>query len=1658
MKAKVKSVVTTFLALCLLLGLLPAAAVPIEAASLTEPITNGGFEAGTEGWTASADGTISAVTDTIEEENTVSEGYYAAQLSSNSNMYIWRRYDVTPNTTYTVSYDFKGALAPANCAVYVYNASAGNTAITNYAKQNSGDTWESVSFNLNIPEGCSKIEIWLRLIGMNGTETATVYYDNLSIVATNDETNTNIAINGGFENGTDGWTATVPANFSIIGEQITTEGNYAAQISASSPMYIYRNYDVTPGTAYKVSFDYKGALSPATCAVYVCNASANNAYISTPAYNNSRTGWESKSFEFTAPEGCSKIQIWLRLIGLNNTTNPNGDIHTVYFDNLSIVETGTTDNIAANGGFENKSDGWTANKATGFTVIGEDGSVKEGTKALRLSHNTDASVTQNGIPMMEETNYVLSYWVKGATDNTKVGAKLMSTDGQTTIYAGESFGNSGIDWEEKTLSFRTAAGISEATLTLEMNGGGTVYFDNVTLESPSLKHESYTILGNGNFNAGKICWGPYYSGGIFEVVEDTTSPENSPVAKVAGTATTSAALTQTVPTVAGGNYTLTFAAKSPDFQTGSVTLEFLDENQTKLAENGRIDPSFTPVSNEWQYYTINFTVPEGTSNLRLTIRYPELGAGTLYLDDIYLEGPLTDGQQKEANGTPVDEVEEKAPVAGQSNIIFNGSYETLNASSGTPEGIDATANAQWGTEVNLVTGGARDGSNCIRIIHDGVPNANGSIPAKGYRHVVDQEDGLVPGATYQLTYWYKSNSNQLVFKIEQHNDDITFPDSEHTYVQSVAQTRSVVWKKGEMTFTVPYVTEFLEIFVRNYGLGTTYVDDIQLVMVEEPKFAESVTTDRVFYYEDTLSGTATANLYQTMATGEYTASFKLLNAATGEVLQNSGEQQIAFTDGKATWQYDLSTLAKNTKYTVEATVTKTDGRVEMVTQNIYRYDRPTYISEEGYYTIDGTNPYTIQMGYHFFKISVGYPEAAAALGITAVQAPYSTDLDYLQNYLDTCGAAGLKVGIPLYAKKKPAAAPENLATTIAIVDRFKDHPALLGWMVQDEPFGDSKDKDHRNTELLLEESYRIIRERDEKHPIILCECEIDKYSVTVKYCDMLFVDPYPDYKYSFLSYAGDTGKIAVEAATPDNKPVINVLQTFTWNQGSKPQTGEVRHMMYQAYLNEQAGIGFFTYPAEFEGDVGRYENLADPVCPWNAEIKSFNASERAIVEKHFVANASPAFASYKDEKIQYESWMDGEKMYIALLNRTKDEQTVSMALLSRDGTMRVTGEATVLAGSDTIVPTITDDEVTLNLTGSEALLICLNNAQLVPVSTPVMVTYDLNGKEGTAPEAVDTMSGEKITAPEDPVCEGYLFDGWYLENTCTTKWDFSNNTVSVDMTLYAKWTENVEYKLGSKDEGGIKLNAAQVQEVSIEGIGELAAGEDYTYDPERGVLRFTEAFLEEKNNGGLEPGEYIVTLTYDNTTTRVMLKIEAEHLSIFADKSDLNFQKGDETGAKLYCSGVFARFRGIKKDGAEVSAEYYIVEKGSTVITFTKAYMESLSEGEHTFELVFRDGSIPAKVVITAAEENMNSGNATGTDTPSDSKEPSGSGEPADSDAEDTSAEKNTETSVDASKSEAVGSAATETGDSTQPVLWLVLAMLATIAGVVILTDKRNRR
>lgn len=90
------------------------------------------------------------------------------------------------------------------------------------------------------------------------------------------------------------------------------------------------------------------------------------------------------------------------------------------------------------------------------------------------------------------------------------------------------------------------------------------------------------------------------------------------------------------------------------------------------------------------------------------------------------------------------------------------------------------------------------------------------------------------------------------------------------------------------------------------------------------------------------------------------------------------------------------------------------------------------------------------------------------------------------------------------------------------------------------------------------------------------------------------------------------------------------------------------------------------------------------------------------------------------------------------------------------------------------------------------------------------VTFEANGGSETAP-FTDIAPGSTITKPQDPEKEGYVFKGWYKENSFETQWDFDLDQVNSNLTLFAKWDEiltppsNVAYTVTFEANGGSKV-------------------------------------------------------------------------------------------------------------------------------------------------------------------------------------------------------------------------------------------------------------
>ncbi len=83
------------------------------------------------------------------------------------------------------------------------------------------------------------------------------------------------------------------------------------------------------------------------------------------------------------------------------------------------------------------------------------------------------------------------------------------------------------------------------------------------------------------------------------------------------------------------------------------------------------------------------------------------------------------------------------------------------------------------------------------------------------------------------------------------------------------------------------------------------------------------------------------------------------------------------------------------------------------------------------------------------------------------------------------------------------------------------------------------------------------------------------------------------------------------------------------------------------------------------------------------------------------------------------------------------------------------------------------------------------------------VRFDSQG--GSAVSAKEAFKGTRITEPAAPTRANHEFGGWYKDAGLSSAWDFDKDTVTSDLTLYAKWTANT-YMVTFDAQGGYNLS------------------------------------------------------------------------------------------------------------------------------------------------------------------------------------------------------------------------------------------------------------
>ena len=103
-----------------------------------------------------------------------------------------------------------------------------------------------------------------------------------------------------------------------------------------------------------------------------------------------------------------------------------------------------------------------------------------------------------------------------------------------------------------------------------------------------------------------------------------------------------------------------------------------------------------------------------------------------------------------------------------------------------------------------------------------------------------------------------------------------------------------------------------------------------------------------------------------------------------------------------------------------------------------------------------------------------------------------------------------------------------------------------------------------------------------------------------------------------------------------------------------------------------------------------------------------------------------------------------------------------------------------------------------------------------------------------------------------------------------------------------------------------------------------------------------------------------------STTAAPAAAVPAQVTYDILDGAGSSWTQNTDGSLAIRGSGEISKFREVKVDGVTVDPVNYTVTEGSTIITFKPEYLKSLSAGNHSFELVWTDGT--AATNFTVAE------------------------------------------------------------------------------------------
>ncbi|MFK7692805.1 carbohydrate binding domain-containing protein [Paenibacillus sp. HJGM_3] len=574
-------------------------------------------------------------------------------------------------------------------------------------------------------------------------------------------------------------------------------------------------------------------------------------------------------------------------------------------------------------------------------------------------------------------------------------------------------------------------------------------------------------------------------------------------------------------------------------------------------------------------------------------------------------------------------VNARTAAASTSNLVANPGFEDVTG--GVPAQWTVIGNV-WGSAIKAVPEAAHTGNYGVSI-----QTSTGNNPWVAIPVPVEE------GATYNITTWFKSIGvkGNPGYKIEFFKGiDKTVENwvTGYTY-KAAGSANDGQWHELDYTVQAPPGSVYMYVYLRLYGTGTVYFDDTSAVKTKDkPQLV--VEPSHTYYYPDVTSGNAVLKLAPSNGNmAGKTVDVRIVNEASGEAIFVRNGIAAAESLNVA---FSTSDMTLEQPYRLEAELKNETGQlIEKEERTIYRWARPASIPQNGPILVDG-QPFFPVIAYHGYAADYPYLKE---IGVNTVQGTNTTSEAALQTMLDTAQANGLKMLVTLYYDMK---VKENFELTRQFVTKFKNHPAVLGYMIMDEPSTNGIPQ----SELL--DAYKLIRSIDQVHPTYMVEADPLYYYQTGQATDILVTDVYPYSQNGGLpiSAVGNGVRKAVESVG-GVKPIWTVLQTFkipgtTWNY--LPTIDQVRNMAYQAFLAGSQGLAY--YSINDPGWKLRDSELWPGMVKFKDEIELMGS----------LVSAGNKAAEQIGSDVQWAIYNKGQEQYAVAINLTKQAQTAAIPL------------------------------------------------------------------------------------------------------------------------------------------------------------------------------------------------------------------------------------------------------------------------------------------------------------------------------------------------------------------------------------------------------------